>query len=488
MSSARSKALPPAALPWGRRPAAEQPEAAPPIITWPAGVAGPVRRLWRRTGTRLALVQAVAVVLAFVLAGYFTQISIQHINQDAIRGEIKGEVDSLDDEVALKGLGGLPHTIDKRSRLWRGFEYRLMNAAGRSLAGRLDGPQRLPLGWSRLDLLVGGNGPRPFMVYSKLLADGSLLTVGHDLTIENQQMAAVAGYLWLCGGLGVLVCLGASYAFSRSTWRRVALVAATAHQVSQDRLDVRVPLRPTTTPDDIDELGSGFNAMLERIGGLVDRLRQVSSDIAHDLRTPLTRVRQKLERLETATAGQPAISGAVHAIDADIGEILRIFDALLQLAEIEARSLSKAPATADLADVASRVAEAFRPDIEESGRRLVVDVTPTWVAGDPGLLTQVAANLLENALHHTPVGAEIRVEVGQGPDGPCLAVADDGPGIPSDRRQAVLAPFVRLEASRNAPGSGLGLSIVAAIATRHGARLELKDAHPGLRVELTLPA
>jgi signal transduction histidine kinase len=453
-----------------------------------------ILRMQARAGVRLAFVHAAIVVIAFVLAGYLAQVSLERISRASIRSHVAGEAVSLDDEFTQKGADHLPFTVAKRSRLWRGFDYRLVSPTGVLLAGRLPdvGDQ---LGWS--DLPVGQPLSRPeraqrhFLIFTKTMPDGARLTIGQDMAVEAGEMRAIDSTLLICGALGVIFCVGASHLFARGTWRRIAAVATTAHAVSAGRLDVRARVHGGPPRDDVDELAHAFNGMLDRIGALVSQVRQVSTDIAHDLRTPLTRFGQKLEQLRAKAESNPEMLRAVAGLEADISEILRTFDALLQLSEIEGtRPAAQDPVkakVADLGDVALRVAEAYRPDIEESGRSLDLDVRPALVEGDGDLLAQGLANLLENALRHTPRGSRIRVMVRPAGVGAELAVEDNGPGIPLDQRPRVIKPFVRLEPSRHTPGSGLGLAIVEAVATRHRATLRLEDAEPGLRVLLEFP-
>ena len=229
--------------------------------------------------------------------------------------------------------------------------------------------------------------------------------------------------------------------------------------------------------------------MLDEIATLVSRVRWVSTDIAHDLRTPLTHVRQKLERIKAAAGVNSSVLAAADEIEADVGELLRTFDAMLRLAEIENDPKAASRARIDLAELTARVADAYRPDIEASGRRLVTDLEPAAIDADPDLLAQAIANLMENALRHTPPDARIAVRVEAAGDRVILSVTDNGPGVPEGQREAVLQRFYRLEVSRTTQGSGLGLPIVAAIARRHCATLgTLSDACPGLRVELVFPS
>ena len=450
-----------------------------------AGAVG-VRRLAARAGARLALIQALVVTLAFVLAGSLTQMSVDRLETAALRERVAGEAASLREEFGQRGAGHLPHTVTKRTRLWRGFAYRLERADGAVLGGVL--PRPPADGWSEIAGAPGAGdvSRRPYLALQSTLPDGSRLAVAQDLSARVRQSAALTWTLWLCGAIGVAFCVAASTAFTGRAWRRVAAVAAVARAVHGGRLDVRVPTRAGPARDDTDELGQVFNAMLERMAMLLAQVRQVSTDIAHDLRTPLTRVRQRLERLSLEASGDPRLLAGVRRVDEDLAEILRTFDALLQLAEIEVEREFGREDALDLAEVAQRVGEAFRPDIEESGRTLALAIAPARIRGDAHLIAQVTSNLLENALRHTPPGAAIALMVERGPAGEVrLSVADDGPGVPEVERERVLRPLVRLEAGRGSKGSGLGLSIVAAIAHRHRARLHLADARPGLRVTLT---
>lgn len=446
-----------------------------------------MNRLMRNAGARLAMIQMVIVVVAFVLAGYLTQLAIRRLEQEEIREHVHGEAASLRDEIRQKGIDHLPYTVSKRTRLWRGFEYRLVSREGRLLAGRL--PDTGLLGWTELGGVPSHRGEpdHRFLVLTETLFNGSRLSVGQDLAIAAGQTAAVNRILLLCGLLGTVFCLTASFLFTRQAWRRIAQVSRAAQLVTEGQLSQRVPLRLTGNPDDIDDLGATFNGMLDRIGALIGQLRQVTTDIAHDMRTPLTRLRHKIERLRSDAKAHPPLARAIGDLDDDVGEILRTFDALLQLAEIETHDGAPVFSLVALDAIALDVAEAFRPDIETSGRRLLAFGEPLRVAADGALLTQVCANLLENALRHTPPGTTIRIRVERDGQGARLVVADDGPGVSPEDRQEALKPFVRLERSRTTKGSGLGLSIVAAIAGRHGARLELDDARPGLMVALAFP-
>jgi signal transduction histidine kinase len=424
--------------------------------------------------------QTIAMVLAFSVAGLLAMVSIQRMTEQSYRADVLGEVGSLDDEWRHKGVGHLSYTVTKRSRLWHGFEYGLASASGAYLAGDPRLAQLARAGWTKHAAAKG-----LALAYTEHLPGGGWLSVARDLTAPQRQMRTLEALLALSGVAGVAICLATAYLTSRWTWRRLDQLSSTAVLVADGRLGVRAPVRRVDAPDEIDDLSLAFNAMLDRISRLVDQLRRVTTDVAHDMRRPLTRLRQKLERLGRAAAATPAIAAEVRRLDADFVEILRTFDALLQLAEIEGSA--RPESLMDLTDVAARVSEALRPDIEDSGRTLKALMETVEVNGDPDLVAQALVNLLENALRHTPVGARIELRVEANGGAPRLVVRDNGPGIPSDLRDLALAPLGRLEASRSVAGSGLGLAIAASVAVRHGAWLDLADAAPGLEVSISFP-
>jgi signal transduction histidine kinase len=424
--------------------------------------------------------QTIALVLAFSVAGLLAILSIQQLNERAYRADVLGEIGSLDDEWRHKGVAHLTYTVTKRSRLWHGFEYGLASSSGGYLAGDPSLAQLAHAGWTKRAAAKG-----LALAYTERLPGGGWLSVARDLTAQQEQMRTLAILLALSGAAGVAICLATACLTSRWTWRRLDALSSTAALVAGGQLAVRAPVRRSDAPDEIDDLSLALNAMLDRISRLVDQLRRVTTDVAHDMRRPLTRLRQKLERLARAAADTPTIAAEVRRLDADFLEILRTFDALLQLAEIEGSA--RPEELMDLTDVASRVSEALRPDIEVSGRSLDAVMESARVEGDADLMAQALVNLLENALRHTPVGARIELRVEENAGAPRLCVRDNGPGIPADLRDLALAPLGRLEASRSTAGSGLGLAIAASVAVRHGARLELADAEPGLEVSISFP-
>ncbi|HWA23942.1 MAG TPA: ATP-binding protein, partial [Caulobacterales bacterium] len=236
--------------------------------------------------------------------------------------------------------------------------------------------------------------------------------------------------------------------------------------------------------DDLDELTAAFVEMLERVESLVFSVRQVSTDVAHDLRTPLSHVRQLLDVARDENADMGRRVAAIDAADDRLIDVMRTFDAMLRLAELESGAALTQAAPVNLGEIVDRVVDAFRPDIEASGRKLETHIKQVIVHADKDLLSQAIANLIESAVRHTPEGSTITVKATSEAGGAGLIVQDNGPGIPASEREAVLGRFYRLERSRSSAGTGLGLSIVAAIAKMHRATLSLEDAAPGLLVRL----
>lgn len=446
-------------------------------------------RRFTSTGMRLAVMQAAILIGAFWAAGSLARVVTHRVMQTDAQQHVSAEASALADEFAAGGRPRLTASLQVRSRRTDGVLYRL-SGGGQPAIGNL-GREPSTLGWSYIDEDHLPLSPDPALnqdmwVNARRLSDGSVLTVAEALGVREHLRAELLSALTWCCVVATAGGLGLSLLAYGGVIRRVDSVADAARAASRGQLDVSAPVRHPLVRDDIDDLAEAFNHMLGQINALMQSVRQVSADIAHDLRTPLTRVRNKVDILLRGRADDAALGRALASVNEDIAEVLRAFDAVLRLAEIESgQGVFKQPV--DLAEVVSRVAEAYRPDAEDGGRRLDAALEPARVVGDPELLTHAVANLLDNALRHTPEGAHIALSTGQSDGHPFLIVTDDGPGVPEAQRAAVLERFYRLERSRTTSGTGLGLAIVAAIAARHGARLDLLEAAPGLAVRLTFP-
>jgi signal transduction histidine kinase len=289
-------------------------------------------------------------------------------------------------------------------------------------------------------------------------------------------------------GLAAVLGISGGALLSRAFLRRVDAIARTAEAIIGGDLARRMPLRGTG--DDLDRLASTLNRMLDRIGVLMESLRQVSSDVAHDLRTPLSRLYQ---RLEGARAHARSVAEYESAVDAALSEaegLLETFSALLRIAQVEGASPRAGFRDVNLSAVTETVADAYRLDAEDADHQLTATIFPgITVSGDQELLTQALANLVENALRHTPSGTRIRVRLtGSSEAGVLLAVEDDGPGAAAVDLPRLTDRFYRGERSRTTPGNGLGLSLVSAVAELHGAKLSVDAMEPGLRISLLFPA
>jgi signal transduction histidine kinase len=294
--------------------------------------------------------------------------------------------------------------------------------------------------------------------------------------------------LWRFGlAFAALLAVGvaAGFALSRAVQKRMAAISGTAEAIIDGDLGRRIPVHGD---DDLSRLAITINRMLDRIGVLMDSLRQVTSDVAHDLRTPLNRLRQRLER-SALQAGDPAHRAEIEGSLRDVDAILVTFAALLRISEVEAGARRAAFRPVDLQALARAVAEDFAPAAEDAGHRLEFQAgPPAWIVGDAELLTQMTVNLVENALRHTPQGCTVRLSTAVEPGAAALVVLDDGPGVPESDRARLFDRFYRLERSRSTPGSGLGLAMVQAVAHLHRGEARLADGAPGLEAKVVFPA
>jgi len=287
--------------------------------------------------------------------------------------------------------------------------------------------------------------------------------------------------------LTVALALAGGLIFSRGAVRRVAIISRTTDAIVAGDMSKRIPVEERD--DELTLLARNINRMLDRIEVLMTGLRQVSDDIAHDLRTPLGRLRQKLDRAyrqETSIEGcKAALVEALEETDA----ILETFAALLRIAQIEAGARKAQFTRIDLSELAGSMADAYEDVAEVEGHLLETRIEPgIAIEGDRDLLSQALANLVENAIRHTPRGTDVTLALRREGGGAILSVSDRGAGIRTAERANVLKRFYRLEQSRTSPGSGLGLALVKATGELHGAALSLSDNAPGLMVELRFPA
>ena len=438
----------------------------------------------RSAAYRIAIIYSAAFALATLALG----LGVYAAAHVALRGQlddrIAAEMSSLISEYRGEGALSLRRVIAGRetARATNDLGYALFSADGRRVAGSLDTGRPRP-GWQTIVFRDPVEGADPARALAVDLGDGERLVVAADWDeLEGTDhlilslLAAAFGAVIVIGGAGALL-LGA---YLR---RRLSGISGAAEAIMAGNLGERVPVGPRG--DEFDRLSAALNAMLDRIGDLLDNLRRVSGDVAHDLRTPLARLRNQLEDGLRAGATEATIERAIEQSD----EVLALFAAILRLSEIEAGKLRASFGPVDIAVLVAEIGDSYAPAVEDSGRRLICDVDPVApVFGDRELIAQALINLLDNAQVHTPVGTTITLSLRAGPEGARLTVADDGPGVPEGDRDRITQRFARLEASRSRPGHGLGLSLVAAIAQIHGASLAIGDNSPGLTVMLEFRA
>jgi signal transduction histidine kinase len=318
------------------------------------------------------------------------------------------------------------------------------------------------------------------------LPDGYHLLVGKEIDdLDEFVNKAKTGLLW--GVFLIFVLAGlATASVTRRTVGRIEAINATSRVIMQSGLGKRIPLRGTW--DEWDQLAENLNSMLDRIEALMAEVKQVSDNVAHDLRTPLTRMRGRLEKAYSRQYNSDYDQLLIGDIMADLDVVLRMFSSLTRISQIEAGDRTSAFRTVNLAEIASEVVELFDAAAEDKRVHLHTVVDRGVLAiGDRDLLFDAVANLVDNAIKHGHEAGRVIVEVSQNDGSAVLSVADDGPGIPDNECQHVLRRFHRLERSRGTPGNGLGLSLVAAVARLHGARIEMMDNRPGLKCRLWFP-
>jgi signal transduction histidine kinase len=322
----------------------------------------------------------------------------------------------------------------------------------------------------------------------KTLSGGEHLLVGRD--IDDLDAFARDIKVALISGIGLVFVLAgvASVMVTRRTVGRIDAINATSRAIMQSGLDKRIPLRGTG--DEWDQVAKNLNLMLDRIEILMQEVRQVTDNVAHDLRTPLARMRGRLEKAHHRQRDSEYDQALIDDTIANLDAVLRIFSSITRIAQIEANAQRAAFRTVNIAEVMREIVELYDAAAEERSIRLsCVGDQRVLVTGDRDLIFDAVANLVDNAIKHGRAAGEVTVEVAESSDGGAIvSVADDGPGIPAAEYPNVFKRFYRLERSRLAPGNGLGLSLVAAVARLHGARIEMLDNQPGLKVRLLFPA
>ncbi len=452
----------------------------------------PRERLVRMASFRLAVLGMLLSSLGAIIVFALIYAAIDH----TVRGEFVAAVH--DERIEL--------LTDMRQNHWslaRAVRQAIRESPDMFFVGASPGQRiiagNLPIrgirpGWhefNRLDGVPLPAGVQAIYGAATVMPDGETLFIGKNaswLIALNTRIAYVFGSVF-----GAMTMLGllASLLIAHSSLQRVRAISDASREIMAGDLCRRIKLYGRD--DELDRLTEDLNAMLARMQGLVENVRQVSNDIAHDLRSPLTRLRERLERARDAPAHRQA-APAFEAALAQVDQIVGVFNALLRIAEIEARVSRSGFTRLDITAITAMLAEAYETVADDKGQSLAVAVEDGLaVEGDRDLLIQMLTNLIENAIRHSPPGAAITLSARALPKADmksgmvALAVADDGPGVPEADRARVLQRFVRLDAARRSPGNGLGLALVAAVVALHEGVVTLGDNAPGLRVTVRLP-
>ena len=395
---------------------------------------------------------------------------------------------------ASKGRNGLIAIIAQRitEQPLEGGHYLLTDASFVPLAGNVDSwPSTLKgTGWGTVGAREWSlNAPdQPLLrVGFDTLADGSHLLVGIDLGEFNAFVHQIKTAMALSVLLVFILAAASSVSVTRRTVGRIEAINQTSRTIMQSDLGTRIPLRGTR--DEWDQLAENLNLMLDRIQQLMLEVKEVTDNVAHDLRTPLARMRGRLEKAHGRKRNDNEHQSLIGETMADLDAVLRMFTSLTRISQIETKSRTAAFGSVNLVEIAAEVVELFDAAAEEKGSQieLLADYQ-VFVIGDRDLLFDALANIVDNAIKHGPEAGRVTVEVADDHGAGVISVADDGPGIPSEEFRHVLKRFYRLERSRCTPGNGLGLSLVEAVARLHGARIEMIDNMPGLRFRLRFPS
>jgi signal transduction histidine kinase len=433
----------------------------------------------RSGAARIAVLFLVLFACTVVAAFAVTYMMVR----EEIVAHLRANIVAGADSIAARLLHEPPDLVFSSSSRQR--VAALFNAEGKLVIGE---PGLSPfIGWREVPADNVGLQEDPqyrsetVLVYGRPVGDQTLV-VGEGLDIvEDSREALTSGLMWSLAFVVMAGIAGAAVIAWRIDRRlgrtEVALTAYASGEMSR-----RLPI--TGSGDELDRVAESVNNVLDRLSALMETTRQITTDAAHDLKTPMTRL---LHRLAEAEGNSIAEAKTVlRSAASDAKQIITTFDALLRIAEIEAGARRARFDRVDLSDVVETVADAYGPEAEQAGQRLETKIGPKlFITGDRELLTQAFADLVENAIRHAGKGAIIYLMAVSQAATVAAMVSDTGPGVPEADRERVLSRFVRLEASRSTPGTGLGLTLVKAIADLHNARLELSDNDPGLRVTIT---
>jgi signal transduction histidine kinase len=448
-------------------------------------------RIFSTTSFKLAALFALVFGFSSIAVGAFVYVNVKTALSDQQRTRIQADALALKGEYDSGGMSDMMAAIHERqhNNIAGGLDYSLFQSDGKRIFGNMP-RQALKPGWKHLLGPPDGDEPpgqlERLLVFRQPLSPDLWLVVGDDVGRLHQLSDSFLRVF----GIGLLLTLtlaaGGGAAVSIAFLQRIDSITRTAEAIIEGDIGQRISL--SGSGDDLDRLANTLNRMLDRIGLLMETLRHVSTDIAHDLRTPLGHLRHALddarERANDVGEYKAAVERAVNETDA----ILETFSAILRIAQIESGSRRAGFRRIDLSAIASDVAQSFKPTAEEQNHKLNSEIeSGLQIVGDRELTTQLMANLIDNAIRHTPGGTAIWLRLAAKRDTVLLEVCDNGMGVPQDERGKIFHRFYRGEASRTTPGNGLGLSLVSAVAGLHRATIAVLDNQPGLKIQIEFP-
>lgn len=456
--------------------------------------AGRLGNLFRTTAFKLSFAYLVVFATFALLALGYVAWNASRALDDQMVSTIEAEINGLSEQYKVGGLRRLISAVERRAGEPGASLYLVTNAAGERIVGNIDAlptglivdPGQTEANYAR----IGGARDLEHRAIMQIfvLPGGFRLLVGRDVAERDRLRAVIGRTFGSSVGLVVLLGVIGAWFIASRVLKRVDAMTETTRRIMAGDLDGRLAV--AGTGDELDRLARNLNAMLERIGELMRGLRDVSDNIAHDLKTPLTRLRNRAEEALRTAETPDALRAAMEGVIEESDGLIRIFNALLMIARLEGVNAREDFQAFDVAAMVQAVAELYEPLASEQGLTLQVETAdaPLTLRGNRELIGQALANLVDNAVKYGGPSGEIRLSAARAGDSLRLGVADSGPGIPSEARGRVLDRFVRLEEARSRPGFGLGLSLVNAVVRLHQGTLALEDHAPGLSVVITLPA
>ncbi|MDD1638210.1 MAG: HAMP domain-containing histidine kinase [Methylococcaceae bacterium] len=436
---------------------------------------------------KLSALYLLLFLCSFLSIGITVYLLTIHTLEQQLKNSIETEVVRLKTEYNSGGIAELKDEIDEVEEhgLHTLFEYGVIDQNNRLLAGNLNTFQPSE-GWQTVMRILSANKPGKELLYVRVMAlqNHVWLGVGHNGDyIQNTGEAIIQAFLW---GFVLVIFLGAGGGLylSGAFLRKFESITKSTQAIIAGDLKHRLPV--STNRDELDNLALVLNQMLDKIGSLIENIQQVSNDISHDLRTPVSHLKFRLEDALTRSLSADQYKERIAFAIEEVDTILSTFSAMLRISQIESGTRRSGFKTVNLSNIVVSVIDALQPVAEEQRKIIHTNIEPdVTLSGDKELLTQMAFNLLDNAILHTPVNAQINVSLRSSGAQTDFIVTDNGPGIAEAYRQRVFQRFYRLEQSRATPGNGLGLSIVAAIVDLHGGTIALSDNDPGLKIVLT---